>query len=59
MPGNLVAQTVGSRHAELDVLRPVIGAASQPANARICMICRIEGVAGAVLMRWFAVIKLR
>ena len=27
MLGNLVAQTVGSRHAELDVLRPVIGAA--------------------------------
>jgi len=25
--GNLVAQTVGSRHAELDVLRPVIDAA--------------------------------
>jgi hypothetical protein len=27
MLGNLVAQTVGTRHAELDVLRPVIGAA--------------------------------
>jgi hypothetical protein len=27
MLGNLVAPTVGSRHAELDVLRPVIGAA--------------------------------
>jgi hypothetical protein len=56
MLGNLVAQTVGSRHAELDVLRPVIGAAWRPANAGIC---RIEGVAGAVLMRWFAVNKLR
>jgi hypothetical protein len=27
MVGNLVARTVGSRHAELDVLGPVIGAA--------------------------------
>jgi len=27
MRGNLVARTVGLRHAELDVLRPVIAAA--------------------------------
>ena len=31
--GNLVAQTAGSRRAELDVLRPVTPAANGPANA--------------------------
>lgn len=35
MLGNLVAQTATSRHAELDVLRPVTHAAQRPIN-RIC-----------------------
>jgi hypothetical protein len=30
MRGTLVAETAGSRHAELDVLYPVSGAAQQP-----------------------------
>jgi hypothetical protein len=33
MRGNLLAQTAGSRRAELDVLRPVTPAAQRPANA--------------------------
>jgi len=41
MRGNLVAQTVGSRHAELDALRQIIGAACRPTDARIC---RIGGI---------------
>jgi hypothetical protein len=35
MLGNLVARTVGSRYAELDVLRLVIVPARRPADARI------------------------